>query len=52
LKKFFVSAPMLHHFDPERKIVVETDASNLVVARILSQDDNDNDIFHPVAYFS
>jgi hypothetical protein len=51
LKKSIVSAPMLPHFDLERKIVVETDASNLVVAEVLSQY-NDDDISHPVAYFS
>jgi hypothetical protein len=51
LKKFFVSAPLLHHLDSERKIVVETDASNLVIFRVLSQYDDDN-ILHPVAYFS
>jgi hypothetical protein len=33
--------------------VVKTEASNLVIAGVLSQyDDNDDDIFHPVAYFS
>jgi hypothetical protein len=58
LKKSFVSAPILHQFDPERKIAVETDASNLVVTGVLSQcdddddNDDDNDILHPVAYFS
>jgi hypothetical protein len=31
--------------------MVEMDASNLVVTRVLSQYDND-DILHPVAYFS
>jgi hypothetical protein len=51
LKKSFVSAPILHHFDGERKIVVETDASNLVIAGALSQYDN-NDILHPVAHLS
>jgi hypothetical protein len=51
LKKSFVSVPILRHFDPERKMVVETDASNLVIVRVLSQYD-DNDILRPVAYFS
>jgi hypothetical protein len=50
LKKSCVSARILRHFDPERKIVVETDASNLVVAAVPSQ--SDDDILHPVAYFS
>jgi hypothetical protein len=51
LKKPFVSAPILRHFDPEMKIVVEIDASNLVVAGVLSQY-GDDDILYPVAYFS
>jgi hypothetical protein len=51
LKKSFVSAPILSHFDPKRKIVVETDVSNLVIIRVLSQYDDD-DIIYPVAYFS
>jgi hypothetical protein len=51
LNKSFVSAPILHHFDPERKIMVETDASDVVVARVLLQYD-DNNILHPVVYFS
>jgi hypothetical protein len=51
LKKSFISAPILYHFDPGRKIVVETDTSNLVIVGVLSPYDN-NDILHPVAYFS
>jgi hypothetical protein len=51
LKKSFISAPILHQFDPERKIVVEIDASNLIVARVLSQYD-DRNILHPLTYFS
>jgi hypothetical protein len=51
LKKSFVLAAILRHFDPERKIMVETDASNLIIVRVLSQYDHDN-ILHPVAYFS
>jgi hypothetical protein len=51
LKKSIISAPIHYHFDPERKILVETNTSNLVIARVLPQYD-DNDILHPVAYFS
>jgi hypothetical protein len=51
LKKSFVFTPILHHFDLERKIVVETNASNLVIAGVLSQYD-DHHILLPVAYFS
>jgi hypothetical protein len=49
LRKSFVSTPILYHFDPERKIVVETDTSNLVIVRVLSQYD-DHDILHPMAF--
>jgi hypothetical protein len=44
--KSFVSAPILRPFDPEGKPVVETDTSNLVIVRVLSQCDDD-DILHP-----
>jgi hypothetical protein len=51
LKRSFISAPILPHFDSERKIVLETNASHLVIVGVLSQYDN-NDILYPVAYFS
>ncbi|KAH0607596.1 uncharacterized protein H6S33_002630 [Morchella sextelata] len=51
LKKMFTTAPILAHFDPDRRIVVETDASDYVSAGILSQRD-DEGILHPVAFFS
>lgn len=51
LKCGFTTAPVLCHFDPERAIIVETDASNYVSAGILSQYDNGG-ILHSVAYFS
>ena len=51
LKIAFTSAPILCHFDWEKSIVVETDASDFVSAGVLSQPD-ENDILHPVAFFS
>jgi hypothetical protein len=51
LKKSFISNPILRPFDLERKIVVETDPTNLVVTGVLLQHD-DYDILHPVTYFS
>jgi hypothetical protein len=51
LKKSFIAELILCCFDPERKIVVETDGSNLVIIGVHSQY-NDNDILYPVAYFS
>ena len=50
LKHKFVLAPNLMHFDAEKEIIVETDASDYVSASIMSQYD-DNGILHPVAYF-
>src|SRR5205807_2189754 len=51
LKEAFTSAPILQHFDYEREIVVETDASDFVSAGVLSQPD-DASILHPVGFFS
>jgi hypothetical protein len=51
LKATFTSAPILAHFDPDRDVIVETDASDYVSTGVLSQYDNNN-ILHPVAYFS
>lgn len=47
----FQSASLLRHFDPERRIRVETDASNQGMAGILSQPD-DLGLYHPVAFWS
>ncbi|KAI0991394.1 hypothetical protein K3495_g16793, partial [Podosphaera aphanis] len=51
LKMAFTTAPILAHFNPEKMIVVETDASDYVSAGILSQYD-DAQKLRPVAYFS
>src|SRR6195952_4347770 len=51
LKAAFTSAPTLRHFDPEREVWVETDASDYVSSGILSQKD-DQGILHPVAFMS
>ena len=51
LKNVFATAPILRHFDYEREIIVETDASDYVSAGILSQY-NDDGILHPVAFYS
>jgi hypothetical protein len=42
---------VLRHFDPERKIVVEAHAFNLIVMDVLLQYTYNN-ILHLVAYFS
>jgi len=51
LLEAFGSAPLLRHFDPERSIRVETDASKFGMAGILSQQD-DEGVWHPVAFWS
>jgi hypothetical protein len=51
LKQAFTTAPILRHFDYDREIIVETDASDYVSASVLSQYD-DEGILHPVAFFS
>ena len=50
-KKAFTSELILMHFDPDRPIIVETDASDYVSGGILSQYDNEN-VLRPIAYFS
>jgi hypothetical protein len=51
LKKAFTEAPILRHFDPDLLILVEADASDYVVAGVLSQTGTDSET-RPVAYFS
>ncbi len=49
----FVEAPILNHFDPERHIQIETDASDYALGRILSQLTSDDlGRWHSVAFFS
>ena len=43
--------PILIHFDPTKECHVETNSSDYVSARVLSQKD-DNGILHLVAFFS
>ena len=51
IKQEFKDGKMLAHFDPRKKTVLETDASDYVTAAILSQYD-DNHILRPVAFMS
>jgi transposase InsO family protein len=46
----FISAPVLRHYDPDRKLRMETDASGTAYAGILSQQWENG--WHPIAYFS
>jgi len=47
----FSTAPILGHFDYDREIVVETDASDYILAGILSQYDNEGTL-HPATFYS
>ena len=51
LKNTIASAPTLRPFDWTKQVVVETDASDFVSARVLSQYDDKN-VLCPVAFFS
>jgi len=47
----FTTAPALRHFDHEREVIIETDASDYVSAGVLLQRD-DEGVLHPLAYYS
>jgi len=51
LKKRFVTAPILAHFDPDLESVVEADSSDHAQGGVLSQYGKDG-ILRPVAFFS
>ena len=47
-----MKAPILYHFDPERHIRIEMDASSYAISEVLSQLTSDNlSQWHPVAFF-
>lgn len=51
LKDSFIQAPILKHFDPDRRCYVEVDSSDWAHGGILSQYGDDH-LLHPIAYFS
>lgn len=51
LKQAFTSAPVLTHYDPTRRIIIETDASDFAIAGVISHPDQD-DRLQPVAFYS
>ena len=51
LKQRFMDEPILAMFDPQKKVVVETDASDLAIGAVLSQPD-DRTRLHPIAFHS
>ena len=52
LKQAMLEAPILYHYDHKWPTRVETDASDGVVAGVLSQQDLQTHFWHPIAYFS
>ena len=50
LKRAFTTAPVLAHYDSSLETWVETDASDFVIAEVLSQ--MHGEVLKPVAYFS
>lgn len=51
LKTAFTSAPVLHHYDPNLPLVVETDASDYAISAILSTVTPSQEL-HPIAFHS
>jgi len=49
LKKRFTTAPILSHFDAQKPVIIETDASDFAIGAILSQWNNEERL-HPVAF--
>ncbi|TID16590.1 hypothetical protein E6O75_ATG11708 [Venturia nashicola] len=47
----FTTAPLLRHFDPNRRLRIETDASAVAAAAILTQP-QDTGHWHPIAFWS
>ena len=52
LRQAFTEAPILQHFDPERHIRIETDASGYAIGGVLSQLTLQTGQWNPVAFFS
>jgi len=51
LRTVMITEPILQHFDPEKPVTIETDASDYAIGAICSQPD-EKGILHPVAYYS
>ena len=51
LRSMLIKAPLLAHYDVDSQCLLETDASNTVVAAVFSQKGLDDE-WHPVGYFS
>jgi len=51
LKNRFTTAPILAHFNPQKPVIIETDASDFALGAVLSQRNNEGWL-HPVAFHS
>lgn len=51
LKKAFTDTPVLVYYDPEKHLILESDASDHTIAAILSQYGDDG-FLHPIVFFS
>ena len=51
LKQAFTSAPVLRLYQPDKAIIIETDASDYALGAVLNQLD-DRGRLHPVAFYS
>ena len=51
MKRAFTTAPLLRHFDVEKPVRLETDASNFAIGAIIAQQYEEGQ-WHPVAYYS
>lgn len=51
LKRAFTEGPVLAHWDPDREMRVEIDASGFATGGVISQKGNDG-IYHPIAFRS
>ena len=51
LKKAFIKGPVLGHFNPDKKCLIECDTSDCMISEVFSQQDI-NDVWRPVIYFS
>jgi len=49
LKNRFTTAPILAHFNPQKPVIIETDASDFALGAVLSQRNNEGRL-HPVAF--
>ena len=52
LKKCFVEAPILVNYHPDKPLMIETDASDLAKGAVLSQYEEGDKRWHPVAFYS